>query len=178
MVTRHSPHAEPTRATIHATIHATIRAMRPDDLDAIVQLDARVAGVARRAYFERRLIALGEGQPTGHTIGLVAEDDATVVGFVMGTLTSGEFGFTEVTALIDSIAVHPGQRHQRIGRQLIESFLAVCGACGARDVYTLVNWNSWEMLRFFDSAGFSLAPTVPLRRRLGEAERTSSHESE
>lgn len=174
MATRHSPHAEQTRAAIHATL----RAMRPDDLDAIVQLDAQIAGATRRAYFERRLIVLGEETTASHTLGLVAEAGGTVAGFVMGTLTSGEFGFTDVTALIDSIAVHPDYLRQRIGRQLVEAFLAECTACGARDVYTLVNWNSWEMLRFFDSTGFSLAPTVPLRRRIGEAERTSGHEPE
>lgn len=163
MATRHSPHAEQSRAAI--------RPMRRDDLDAVVQLDARVAGATRRAYFERRLVALDEETAASHTLGLVADDGAAVIGFVMGTLTSGEFGFTEITALIDSIAVHPGQRHQRIGRQLVEAFLALCGACGARDVYTLVNWNSWEMLRFFDSVGFSLAPTVPLRKRIGEPDR-------
>lgn len=165
---RHSPHAEQTRATL--------RAMRPDDLDAIVQLDALIAGAARRAYFERRLMALGEETTASHTLGLVAEDGGVVAGFVMGTLTSGEFGFTEVTALIDSIAVHPGYRRQRIGRQLVEVFLAACAARGAHDVYTLVNWNAWEILRFFDSTGFSLAPTVPLRRRIGETERTSRYE--
>jgi ribosomal protein S18 acetylase RimI-like enzyme len=150
--------------------------MRRDDLDAVVQLDARIAGATRRAYFERRLIALGAATTASHSLSLVAVDGDNVVGFVMGTLTTGEFGFVEVTALVDSIAVHPGQRHQRIGRQLVKAFLAECAAYGARDVYTLVNWNSWEMLRFFDSVGFSLAPTVPLRRRVGDSEGTIRHE--
>ncbi|HEX9035407.1 MAG TPA: GNAT family N-acetyltransferase [Ktedonobacterales bacterium] len=149
---------------------AVIRAMRPADLCAVVELDARVFGASRAAYFERRLAALEPPSPASHIIGLVAEEDGAVAGFVMGTLTSGEFGFTDVTALVDSIAVHPGQRRQRIGRALAGAFFTECAARGARDAYTLVNWNAWDMLRFFDSIGFSLAQAVPLRRRLDSPE--------
>ena len=166
MGTPHTSHAERSRATI--------RTMRPDDLDAVTQLDARVYGTPRRAYFERRLAALLPNAVEGHAIGLVAEDDGAVVGFVMGSLTSGEFGFSEVTALVDSIAVHPGQQRRGVGQRLASAFVAESAAHGARDVYTLVNWNAWDMLKFFDSLGFSLAQTVPLRLRIGENEGASA----
>jgi predicted N-acetyltransferase YhbS len=154
--------------------HATIRWMRRDDLDDVAQLDARVFGETRLAYFERRLAALDRSNPASQTIGLVAEEHGAMVGFVMGTLTSGEFGFSEVTALIDSIAVHPGQQRRGVGEQLANAFIAESAACGARDVYTLVNWKSWDMLKFFDSIQFGLAQTILLHRRIGasgEAER-------
>ncbi len=153
---------------------ATIRAMRPDDLDAVTQLDARVFGATRRAYFERRLAALEPGALEGHAIGLVAEDGAAVVGFGMGALTSGEFGFSEVTALVDSIVVRPDQRRRDVGRRLASAFIAESVARGAREVYTLVNWNAWDMLKFFDSMGFSLAQTVPLRLRVAEEPRDAT----
>jgi predicted N-acetyltransferase YhbS len=161
MDTQHPPQtAERSRVAI--------RAMRPADLDAVTQLDARVFGAPRRDYFERRLAALSPGAQEGHAIGLVAEDGATIVGFVMGTLTSGEFGFSEVTALVDSIAVRPDQRRRGIGQRLASAYVAESVARGAREVYTLVNWNAWDMLKFFDSMGFSLAKTVPLRLRVAE----------
>lgn len=148
----------------------TIRRIQPGDLDAVVQLDAQVFGEPRRTYFARRLAALDWDDPACHTIGLVAEDGAAIVGFVLGTLTSGEFGFTEVTALVDSIAVHPGQQGRGVGQRLANEFIAESAARGARELYTLVNWNTWDMLKFFDSLGFSLAQTVPLRRRIGESQ--------
>ena len=147
-----------------------VRAIHASDLERVVQLDARVFGEPRRAYFERRLTSLNGTDQANHTIGLVAAEDGALAGFVMGTLTSGEFGFTDVTALVDSIAVHPDWQRRGIGRRLAEAFIAECAARGAREVYTLVNWNSWDMLKFFDSVVFSLAQTVPLRRRIGEPE--------
>lgn len=155
---------------------AIIRGMRPDDLDAVVQLDTSVSGEPRRAYFERRLASLSPDSLDRHTIGLVAEVDGAIVGFVMGTLTNGEFGFTDVSALVDSIAVHPDQQRRGIGQRLAGAFIAEGAARGARDVYTLVNWNAWDMLKFFDSIGFSLTQTVPLRLRIGEGQRGKTHE--
>jgi ribosomal protein S18 acetylase RimI-like enzyme len=160
----------PTTHTVtHA--HATIRTMRPSDLDAVVQLDARVLGESRQPFFERRLASLDTDDPASHTIGLVAEHDGALAGFVMGTLASGEFGFTNVTALMDSIAIHPGQQRRGIGEQLANAFIAESAARGARDVYTLVNWKSWDLLKFFDSMQFGLAQTVLLHRKVGEIER-------
>lgn len=141
----------------------SIRPMLPTDLEAVVDLDARVFGERRPAYFERRLAALGRTDVVGQGIGLVAEDSGRVVGLVMGTLAYGEFGFAQITALVDSIAVHPEHQRRGIGRQLSAAFIAEAGLRDAREVYTLVSWNAWDMLRFFDSLGFSLAGTVPLR---------------
>lgn len=165
-----------TRRPPHATERTpvTIRTMRPDDLDAVAQLDARVFGEPRRAYFERRLAALTEYDPASHTLGLVAEERGAVVGFVMATLTSGEFGFSQMTALMDSIAVHPAQQRHGTGRRLIEALVAESTSRGARDMYTLVNWNSWDMLKFFDSLQFGLAQTILLRRPLGETAKEQS----
>jgi ribosomal protein S18 acetylase RimI-like enzyme len=146
--------------------HVAIRPLRNADLDAVVDLDASVFGAPRRAYFERRLVSLGQTGPEVHTIGLVAETGEVIVGLVMGTLTHGEFGFAQVTALIDSLAVRPEHQRQGIGHRLAAAFLEESAAQGATEAYTLVNWNSWDLLRFFDSLGFALASTVPLRRSI------------
>jgi predicted N-acetyltransferase YhbS len=154
------PHVSDTPSRV------TIRTVRSSDLEPIVTLDASVFGAPRRAYFERRLASLGPAETEVRTIGLVAELEGAIVGLVMGTVTYGEFGFSQITALIDSIAVQPDHQGQGIGRQLAIAFLAESAKQGATEVYTLVNWNAWDMLRFFDSLGFALATTVPLRRRI------------
>ncbi len=143
-----------------------IRPLRRADLDAVVDLDASVFGAPRRAYFERRLASLDQRGPEVHTIGLVAEANDAIVGLVMGTLTHGEFGFSGVTALLDSLAVRPAHQKRGIGRQLAAAFLKESAAQGATEAYTLVNWNAWDLLKFFDSLGFALASTVPLRKSI------------
>jgi predicted N-acetyltransferase YhbS len=153
---------------------ATIRSMRTDDLEMVVQLDARVFGIARPAFFERRIALLGAHDSASHTLGLVAEENGAVVGFVLGTLTSGEFGFAGVTVLMDSIAVAPHRQRHGIGHQLTRALVAESAALGARDMYTLVDWKAWDMLAFFDAADFGLAQMVLLHQHIGEPEEVRS----
>ena len=154
-----------TTANLHPQ-DVSIRLMAHADLAVVVELDAFVFGAMRSAYFERRLAALNEQDADGRTVFLVADDRGMVIGFVMGTLAYGEFGLTQVTAILDSIAVHPRYQRQGIGRQLIEAFIERSRRQGAAAVYTLVNWENWMLLKTFHALGFVLASTIPLERRI------------
>jgi ribosomal protein S18 acetylase RimI-like enzyme len=144
----------------------SIRPMRQTDLPIIVDLDAHVFGSTRPAYFERRLAILDSADAETRAIFLVAVYQDQVLGFVMGTLAYGEFGLTQVTAILDSIAVHPGYQHQGIGQKLTEAFMKQSARQGASAVYTLVNWDNWTLLKVFHALGFVLASTIPLERRI------------
>ncbi len=144
----------------------SIRPMRQTDLLVIVELDAHVFGSTRPSYFERRFAVLDSTDSEARAIFLVAVYQDKVIGFVMGTLAYGEFGLTQVTAILDSIAVHPGFQHQGIGQKLTESFMKQSAHQGASAVYTLVNWDNWILLKVFHALGFELASTIPLERRI------------
>ena len=144
----------------------SIRPMRQTDLSIVVELDAHVFGSSRPAYFERRLVVLDSADSEMRAIFLVAIYQDQVIGFVMGTLAYGEFGLTQVTAILDSIAVHPGYQHQGIGQKLAEAFMKQSAKQGASAIYTLVNWDNWTLLKFFHALGFELASTIPLERRI------------
>jgi ribosomal protein S18 acetylase RimI-like enzyme len=143
-----------------------VRAMEQADLAVVVALDALVFGSMREAYFERRLAVLNDGNADTRAIFLVADYRNTVIGFVMGTLAYGEFGLTQVTAILDTIAVHPRYQRQGVGRQLIEAFIEQSAQQGGAAVYTLVNWENWTLLNVFHSHGFALASTIPLERQI------------
>jgi len=144
----------------------SIRPMRREDLPVVVELDAHAFGSARPTYFERRLSVLDAVDAETRAIFLVAVYRDRVLGFVMGTLAYGEFGLTQVTAILDSIAVHPHYQHQGIGQQLTEAFIKQSARQGASTVYTLVNWDNWTLLKVFHALGFVLASTIPLERRI------------
>jgi ribosomal protein S18 acetylase RimI-like enzyme len=144
----------------------SIRPMRQTDLSIVIKLDAHVFGSARPAYFERRLVVLDSADAETRAIFLVAVYQDQVIGFVMGTLAYGEFGLTQVTAILDSIAVFPGYQHQGIGQKLTEAFMQESTRQGASSVYTLVNWDNWTLLKVFHALGFELASTIPLERRI------------
>src|SRR5262249_41570885 len=69
---------------------AVIRALTAADFDAVVALDARISGVQRRSYFERRLRAALR-QPRRH-LQLAADD---LAGFVLARKAGGEYGDPE-----------------------------------------------------------------------------------
>ncbi len=144
-----------------------IRPMRSSDLPVVIELDAQVYRKPRPVYFERRLSALEHSETGDPRIFLVADYQGNPIGFIMGSLASGEFGLADVTAIIDSIAVHPHYQRRHIGQQLIESFLKQGASLGARVASTLVPWENWELLKVFHALGFSMAATVPLERQIG-----------
>jgi ribosomal protein S18 acetylase RimI-like enzyme len=146
-------------------LEVSIRPMRPSDISAVIELDGHVLGKPRTTYFERRLAALEHADTGHHLIFLVADCHDEILGFIMGTLTSGEFGFAQVTAIIDSIAVHPLYQRQHLGQQLIETYLSQSASLGAKAAYTLVQGENWELLKVFHALGFSLATTIPLERQ-------------
>jgi ribosomal protein S18 acetylase RimI-like enzyme len=144
----------------------SIRSMRQSDLPIVVKLDAHVFGSTRPAYFERRLVVLDSAAVEARAIFLVAVYQDQVIGFVMGTLAYGEFGLMQVTAILDSIAVHPAYQHHGLGQKLTEAFMKESAHQGASSVYTLVNWDNWTLLKVFHALGFELASTIPLERRI------------
>ncbi|MGO8949251.1 MAG: GNAT family N-acetyltransferase [Ktedonobacterales bacterium] len=159
---------DPESAPVLKRLTVSIRPMRHSDLLLVIELDASVGGgKPRAAYFERRLAAIEHSDTGNQVIFLVASSGSEVVGFIMGTITSGEFGLSQVTAIVDSIAVHPQYRHQNIGRQLIESFLSQSALFGATAAYTLVQWENWELLKVFHALGFALPSTILLERQIG-----------
>jgi ribosomal protein S18 acetylase RimI-like enzyme len=144
----------------------SIRPMRCSDAAGVIALDARVLGQPRPAYFERRLAAVEHTDAGNHLIFLVADHRDEIIGFVIGTLASGEFGLAQVTAIIDSIAVHPRYLRQHLGQQLVETFLSQSASLGATAAYTLVPLENWELLKMFHALGFELASTIPLERQI------------
>jgi ribosomal protein S18 acetylase RimI-like enzyme len=159
----HDPDSLPTSSQTNVLV----RPVRHPDISAVTLLDASIsAGQPRPAYFEERLAIIERSDTGQQLIFLVADSRDRIVGFVLGTLTVGQFGLPQITAVIDFIAVHPEYRRQHIGRRLIEAFLSQSAALGAKTAYTLVQWENWELLRVFHMLGFSMPSTIPLERKI------------
>ena len=154
-----------------------IRTISDGDLADVIALDAKVNGHSRPAYFTLRFAELTQQTLSGRQIGLAAESRGHLAGFVMGTLISGEFGVLETTAIVDSIAVDPGEQRTGIGRTLLYEFMRTSARSGAVAIQTFVAWNDWDLVHFFHSLGFTLGSTVPLVRRIDGA-LTAQSESE
>ncbi|MBK6460982.1 MAG: GNAT family N-acetyltransferase [Myxococcales bacterium] len=142
----------------------SVRALAPGDLDAVVDLDRRITGGARRAYFERRL-AVAQADPTGHVqFGLAA--GAELRGFALGRLGGGEFGGRAPSLVLEAVGVEPGLQGQGLGRVLVDALAERARARSAQTLVTQADWRDNRMLPFLARAGFALGPRMLLERRV------------
>lgn len=142
-----------------------VRRLRPTDLERVVDLDARVTGRSRRDYLEHKLrVNLLE---SSIEVSLGAELDASLVGFLLARVWTGEFGATEPVAVMDTIGVHPDFQGQGVGQALLDQLRVNLRGLGVGTLRTEVGWEAQDLLRFFHDQGFAPARRLSLELDLG-----------
>ncbi|MCW4030926.1 MAG: GNAT family N-acetyltransferase [Candidatus Bathyarchaeota archaeon] len=156
-----------------------IRLLNENDLDAVVKIDIKVLGRERREYWKRKM-AYADIYPRP---ALVAELNGKVVGFIMGYVSGWEFGVPDTIGWIDTLGVDPAYQRRGIGRALfnalIENFKhtgrektpGVEGTVkprieGVNVVYTLANWNDWDLMQFYHAMGFRKGEMLNLKLKI------------
>ena len=137
-----------------------IRRLAPGDLDAVVALDAPLAGRTRRAYFERRL-AVALHQPELH-LQFAAEAGGKLVGHALARVLEGEFGYEKPGLRLEVISVAPEAQRRGVGRALHAALEAEARKRPLAELRTAAPWREHDMLRFLDVLGYALAPSVVL----------------
>lgn len=136
-----------------------IRSMLPSDLDRIVEIDVKVLGKSRPEYWEMKLdLARKRAQVSS----LVAELNGEVVGFIIGDVSSWEYGVPENVGLIDTIGVDPDHRKSGIARRLFREMAGNLKEAGVDTIYTFVPRRDWRLLKFFNRMGFQTGDMVHL----------------
>jgi ribosomal protein S18 acetylase RimI-like enzyme len=145
----------------------TVRALSPDDLDAVITIDAANAGRARRGFFVTRLAAV-KRDPTSF-LALGIEDGGALAGFVIARIFRGEFGTDEPVASIDAIGVSVAKQGRGLGSALMAGFEDAMLKRGIVEVMSQDLWSGAPLMRFFAANGFELAPRWVLERPLDDA---------
>lgn len=137
-----------------------VRGLRPEDLEAVIGVDAKIVGRRREDFFRVKLQQnLAE---TGIKISLAAELDGAFAGFLLARVYYGEFGAMEPLAVLDTIGVHPAFAHLGTGSALLRQLRANLRALHVATLRTEVDWDNQALLRFFHRAGFGPAPRLCL----------------
>lgn len=140
--------------------NVVVRNLRPADLEAVIQLDAKNVGRRRDEFFKLKLKqALTD---TGIRVSLAADLDGMFVGFLLAQVFYGEFGVTERVAVMDVIDVHPDFRGHHVARALLGQLRTNLLGLGIRVLRTEVGWESTDLLAFFRREGFVMAQRVCL----------------
>ncbi len=129
-----------------------VREMQRSDLAAIVEIEDRVTGIARMAYWEKRIEISEAIRP--HWTSLVAELDNRVVGFLFGRAGELEFGLPGTVAWIETIGVDLAYRRRGVAEALVDQFASSAEDHGIKTVFTLMNTNQTELQYFFSRLGF------------------------
>jgi ribosomal protein S18 acetylase RimI-like enzyme len=143
-----------------------VRALRPDDLDAVVTLDAANVGRARRGFFVTRLEAVKRDPKV--FLAVAIEDGGELAGFVIARIFRGEFGTAEPVASIDAVGVDAAKQGRGLGRSLMDGLEAAMRERGIAEVMSQDLWSGAPLMRFFAACGFELAPRWVLERPLDE----------
>ena len=131
----------------------SIRPLTFTDLDAIVEIDRKVLGKYRQDFWKKRIEEVRVTQYP-HSC-LVAELEGKVIGFILGEVSGWEFGVPDTIGWINTIGVDPVYQHRGVAKRLGEEYIRNVKAIGVSLVYTLVNWNDWDLLKFFRAMGFA-----------------------
>jgi predicted N-acetyltransferase YhbS len=141
----------------------SIRHLDKRDLEAIIAIDEKVLGEKRTDYWERKFGAMNHRSSEAS---LIAEIDGKVVGFILGDISGWEFGVPESIAWIDTIGIDPNYQKKGLARRLALELIQTLRALGVKTIYTLVNWNDWDLLQFFHAVGFSRGDMINLELKI------------
>lgn len=145
----------------------TVRALRRDDLSAVVAIDAAIEGRPRRDYVQRRLAAALR-EPKLHAQ-FAACDGDRLAGYILARVLEGEFGRAEPGLRLEMVGVQPGARRHGGGAQLFRALADWGRRHGIRDLHTAATWRDADMLHWLDAMGFALAPSYVLQADLDES---------
>ena len=139
-----------------------IRHLQKDDADAISRIYADITMKPVDPDFKRVVEehALRDDQAC-----FVAEQDGTVVGFMISYILTAGFGMPK-SAWIATLGVDPNCMGRSIGASLAKEIMKHYQAQGVENVYTSVRWDSTDLLSFFKTLGFDRSNFINLRKVL------------
>src|SRR5512138_1082994 len=140
-----------------------VRPARASDLPSVVAIDAENTGVSKPAYWKDRFEWYAGRQPDRFF--LVAEREATMLGFIVGEVRAWEFG-SPPSGWIFAIHISPSARLHGLGSLLFEEICLRFRKAGVQHVRTMLAKDAQLLLSFFRSLGMMGGPFIQLEKRL------------
>jgi len=152
------------KPSVRVGSHVRVRAVRKADLAQVIEIDARVTGLRKRAYWRDIFERYGRGRGGGRLF-LVALEGESIAGFIVGEVRDWEFG-SPPCGWVFGINVRPEARLSGVGTQLLAALCEALRRAGVSRVRTLLARDNAEILSFFRSQGMMAGPFIPLEKEL------------
>ncbi len=144
-----------------------IRRATERDLEAVVELDARVTGQAKPEYWADIFERFGTRRQDERFF-LLADGEDGIVGLIAGEVRGWEFG-SEPCGWVFAVSVDPDQREQHIGERLFREICARFREAGISKVRNMVRREDQLLMSFFRSEGMVAGPYIQLELNLDDA---------
>lgn len=138
-----------------------VRELRAGDLNAVAHIDAVQTGERKPAYWSRIFKDFLDTETDSHRVGLAAEEDGRVVGFLFGDVRAFEFG-SEPCGWILEIGVDPAAVRRGVASALLAEGCSRLRQSGVSVIRTMVRRSDVPVLTFFRTNGFAAGPYVQL----------------
>lgn len=145
-----------------------IRRASADDLDQVIDLDARTTGQSKPEYWKDIFERYGSRR-LDERFFLVAQPtkDDPIIGLIVGEVREWEFG-SEQCGWIFAISVDPDWREQKVGTAL---FNAICDSfqkAGITKIRTMTRRDNPLHMSFFRGEGMVAGPFIQLELNLDD----------
>jgi len=130
-----------------------IRDLESDDLEGVVAIDALRTGARKPEYWSRVFRETLDRDPRVLRVGLAAERDGSLIGYVTGEIRAFEFG-SEACGWILTIGVDPTCAREKIATSLLAAACRRFQEAGVAKVRTMVQRADVPVLSFFRANGF------------------------
>ncbi|MBU0519613.1 GNAT family N-acetyltransferase [bacterium] len=141
-----------------------VKPLKPEDFDALVELDSVILGsYKRKEYWEKKLAIFRLRHPN---LSLVAYKDDKLAGYIMGNISGWEFGVMAGIGWVELIGVDPNAQRKGIGRELTDELLHQFQTLGVKKVYTMVLAKDVNLRKLFSAMGFEEGHMVQLEKDL------------
>lgn len=154
---------------MNATAEGAVFQVRPGcsaDIQAIIEIDADVTGVAKERYW-RELIDRYLSRRTEDRFVLVAECEGEVIGFLLAEIRAWEFG-SEPCGWVFAISVSPSRRLAGVGTGLIAAIVEKFRIAGIKTVRTMLSRRNHVLMAFFRSQGMMAGPYIQLEKAIDD----------
>lgn len=143
-----------------------IRAAGPDDLGAIIDIDAEVTGLRKVDYWYELFARYGGTRGRPQRSFLVAERDRHILGFIIGEVRDWEFG-SPPCGWVFAIDVDPQVRQRGVASALLAAMRERFESVGVRVLRTMLASDNHLILSFFRSQGMRAGRLIPLETEIG-----------
>lgn len=136
-----------------AAVAEHVRDLAPDDVDDVVRIDAMHTGEAKPSWWSGVFDDFLSSRGRRLRIGLAAERDGRMVGYLLGEVRAFEFG-SDPCGWVFAVGVTPEAGRAGLGSMLLGEAVRRFRAAGIDHVRTMVRRNDVPVTAFFRANGF------------------------